>query len=148
MATIFLLASSVLFLGALVLGWLAGDRADRKAVFAIFAALLGTSVAHALLDGLPALTTIALFDGILLAFLFRHAMTTRSHWPLWFTGVLIVIFAVDICAAIFQPSTSFRFDLLSGFWSVMAFASMVAGVLYDRWQGKSGNGNRFAPGSG
>ena len=98
MATIFLLASSVLFLGALVLGWLAGDRADRKAVFAIFAALLGTSVAHASLDGQPALTTIALFDGILLAFLFRHAMTTRSHWPLWFTGVLIVIFAVEVRA--------------------------------------------------
>ena len=145
MATIFLLASGVLFLGTLVLGWLAGDRADHRAVFAIFAALLGTSVAHALLDGQSALVTIALIDGILLALLFPHAMTTRQHWPLWFTGVLIVIFAMDICAAMFQPSTSFRFDLLSGFWSVMAFTSMAAGVLYDQRQGKSGNGNRFAP---
>ena len=131
MGTIFLLAFWVYLLGAIALGWRAGNRNDRQAISAICAAAAMSTFAHSTFDFPVAHILVALIDLALLAFMVRFAMRSERYWPIWFSGMLVVICSLAIVTA-FVPLEVLRLDLAGGFWSMAAVTVMAAGLLADQ----------------
>lgn len=135
MSAIFMLAFWVYLAGALAIGWRAGDRRDRQVVVAVLAAALGSGAAYGFLEPKAALIAVVILDVLLLAFVSRYALASHRYWPIWFAGIQAAIVFFDLVALALSPFLNLRADLVGGFWSLLALASMAGGLVYDRQRG-------------
>ncbi|RJY09938.1 hypothetical protein [Aurantiacibacter aquimixticola] len=134
MTDIFLLAFWTYLLGAIALGWRAGDSGDRKMILAICGAAFATGMANGLFALQTASMLVAVIDVMLLAAFGHYAMWSERHWPIWFVGIQAAI-CVLAGASLFVPFHIFRLDLIGGFWAVVALTLMAVGLLQDRFTG-------------
>lgn len=132
---IFLLVFWLFLLGALAIGWQAGDRQDHKAIFAIGAAAALTSVSHVLFAERVSVIAIWVVDLALLAIMIRYSLSTKRHWPIWFTGFHITGLLFGAAALLFPVEQRMTLLLISGFWAIPALAVMVVGLLADQRHG-------------
>lgn len=124
-----------LLLGALAIGWQAGDRHDRKVILAIFAAAALTAVLDIFVGDLVSVVLTGLTDLALLAIVIRYAFVSQRHWPIWFAGIHATAVVFGFAAVFFPADQRMMLDLISGFWAIPALIAMVVGLLADQRQG-------------
>lgn len=132
---VFLLAFWLLLGGAVFFSWQAGSRDDRRLMVWIILAAAATATNHAVLVDRDAMVASAAIDVTLGWLALRYALSSQRHWPIWFTGMQIVVIVCDICGIIAPPTSGLRFDLIGGFWSVAALLAMASGLLADQRRG-------------
>lgn len=134
---IFLLAFWLFLFGALTLSWQAGDRLDRQVIVAIAIAAALSALAHSVFVGRTALAIVLLLDAALLVVFVRYALVSRRHWPVWFAGFQVAIVAMTLGSVILAHDNILRFDLIGGFWAIVALTGMVIGLFADQRRGIS-----------
>lgn len=122
----------LLLLGALAIGWQAGDRHDRRVIIAIGAAAALTTSAHLVLPELLAYAAVVLIDAVLLAVVVRYALTSARYWPIWFAGFHAAAFVFDLAALLAPRGLELTMAMMSGFWAMPALGAMALGLLADR----------------
>jgi hypothetical protein len=126
------LAFWLFLLGALSIGWHAGDRPDRQVILAIGLAAVLTAAADVLLDFLPSLIIVCAIDLALLAIVARYALTSERYWPIWFAGIHGAATFVALVALLLPQGQRAVLDLLSGSWAIPALLVLVGGLLADK----------------
>lgn len=124
-----------LLLGAVAIGWQAGDPHDRKVILAIVTAAGLTAASDLLVGGRAALALVGLIDIALLVLVVRYALFSQRHWPIWFAGIHATAVVFGFAALLFPTGQRTMLDLISGFWAIPALFVMVAGLLSDQRHG-------------
>lgn len=132
---IFLLVFWLFLLGALAVGWQAGDRRDRRVILAIGTAAALSALSHLFVAEPLSLVLVWVVDVTLLAIMVRFALLTRRHWPIWFSGFQATGMVVGAFALLFAGDERVTLLLLSGFWGIPALLSLVVGLLADQRHG-------------
>lgn len=130
-----LLVFWLILLGALAIGWQAGDRHDRRVILAIGASAALTAVCHLLFAEPVAIVLVWIIDLALLAILVRYSLFTQRHWPIWFAGFHAAGLLFGVSALLFPSEERMTLLLISGFWAIPALLVMVAGLLTDQRNG-------------
>lgn len=137
---VFLLVFWLFLLGALTIGWQAGDRRDRGVILAIGAAAALTAFAHLFFADRVSLVLVWAIDLALLAILVRYALLTRRHWPIWFAGFHATSVLFGMAAFLFPGDVRLLLLLISGFWAIPALVVLVIGLLTDHRHGIANKG--------
>lgn len=124
-----------ILIGALAIGWQAGDRRDRFAILAIGGSAVATAAADLLIGGRGALALVGLVDIALLAVMVRLALITPKHWPIWFAGIHATAVLMGVAGLSFPTEQRIMLEFVSGFWAIPALAVMVIGLLADQRNG-------------
>ena len=132
---IFLLVFWLFLLGALTIGWQAGDRHDRAVVLAIGAASALSAIAHLIFAEPVSLILVSATDVALLAVVTRYALRTRRHWPIWFAAFHATSLLFGAAALLFPSEERMILLLISGFWALPALVALVIGLLTDQRHG-------------
>lgn len=145
---IFPLVFWLLLLGALAIGWQAGDRQDRKVLVTIGCAAALSAIVHlAFLDWRTlALALVAAIDLVLLAILVRYALTSNRHWPIWFAAFHATATLIAVAAPFFPANLRMMVGMISGFWAIPALVTMVVGLLNDQRAGIANSPDRTGQG--
>lgn len=122
-------------LGALTIGWQAGDRRDRQVIVWIGTAAALSSASHMLVPGWAVPIAVGIVDLALLAILIRYALVSRHHWPMWFAGFQAAALLIGITALLFPLDSRLLVGMISGFWAIPALLVMVIGLLADQRRG-------------
>lgn len=142
---IFLLVFWLFLLGALAIGWQAGDRRDRKVIGAIGAAATLTAAANMLAAGWQALALVAAIDLALLGIVGFYALTGNRHWPVWFAAFQASAAMIGIAALFLPAELRLSASMIGGFWAIPALVAMVVGLLRDQRAGIANTHTGHAP---
>ncbi|MCH2459189.1 MAG: hypothetical protein MK186_14245 [Henriciella sp.] len=129
------LAFWLFLIGALALGWQAGDRFDRRIIIGIVVAVSLTAAARLSLSVHAASIAVLVTNAGLLAFVIRYAMVSHRHWPVWFAGFQTTTCALGLLALFFElGETRLWLVMASAFWTVPSLIVMFVGLLLDQRQ--------------
>lgn len=127
----------LLLLGALSIGWHAGDRQDRRIILIIGLATILTTIAQLTLEFLPSRIAICAIDLALLVLVFRYALQANRHWPIWFAGIQATATLLDAIAIVLPQGDRSLFSVFGGFWAIPALLILAIGLLADQRNGVS-----------
>ena len=129
------LAFWLFLLGALAIGWHAGDRKDHAVLLAILGAALFTAVAQFSLDFLSSRIAATAVNLALLLFMWRYAFASQRFWPLWFVGIHATATAFGMLAVLSPEGKRWVFSLAEAILAIPALLVMVIGLLADQRHG-------------
>ncbi|MDG6078924.1 hypothetical protein E3U23_06925 [Erythrobacter litoralis] len=132
MPSLFLLAFWLLVLGAVVISWQVGDQRDRPIVATVLAASLVSGAIYLFLDPMMALVAVTVVDTALLFVVYRYAMTSQRHWPLWFAGFLGAAVLFELMTFVTPRQYWMIPWRLAGFWTLPSLFAMTIGLLADK----------------
>ncbi|MEW4447320.1 hypothetical protein [Qipengyuania sp. JC766] len=119
-------------LGAIAIGWQAGDRADRRVLVAILLVSALSAGAQSLPEGVTRIGAILVLDLALLGVVTQHALRSHRYWPLWFAGMQSVAVLLTLFALVADGEARWLCQVFAAFWALPAMLVMVLGLLADR----------------
>ena len=122
-------------IGCLVLGWQAGDRADRKIILCVFAAAGSTHLSDLLFETHAHRYIVRVIDFALLMLVIRYALLTKRYWPVWFAGILACANVLGLSALFLPPREAAVLFVASSAWAVPSLIVLTAGLLLDQGKG-------------
>jgi len=121
-----------LLCGAIALGWQAGTRADRQLIVLIATGALATFAVE--LFFAPSLIVVAVLgiDLTLLGIVWRFALTSKKHWPIWFAGLQLTVVVIGTVSLCLPLRFANALGIIGAFWIIPAVGAMTAGLLMDQ----------------
>lgn len=121
--------------GAAAVGWQAGETRDRQMILAILGAAALTMTSSLLPDFSSRRVAVSLVDVALLVIVYRYAMASTRHWPMWFAGIHFTGTLFNVLSAVLPPVTRSFVSILGGFSAIPAMMVLVIGLLADQRRG-------------
>lgn len=122
-----------LILCAIAIGLHAGDRRDFGILVSIVLAALLTFIIRATLVFPLENFLVVIVNVALLMIIWRFAMRSERHWPIWFAGMHAAACFLGL-VALLLPAGGHRalLEMVAAFWSIPALAVLAIGVMLDQ----------------